>query len=217
MTKTIPIAIYIAACIRNAANCLYPYKIEISDEAPLKLAFSKNLVCAQYRNNYRSIDNFELSNAMPVYYDNDHSDKPMNWITPLDLTDFFVDVRYVVYFSRHHIKSKGSKGPRPRFHVVFLIEPERNAESNADLPTVQDRRKSAARAELPVQTWLYRSQTCGNHPEFWEEALGGLPDQSRCAGGYLCGGGTKTLSLLVADNGPGLYAQKLQIQRGNFP
>ena len=128
MTQTTPITVYTADCTGNASNCLYPNKIEITNEASAKLAFAKDLVCARYRNNYRSIDNFELSNALPGDCDNDHSDKPGDWVTPEDLAELFADVPYVIHYSRHHMKQKGNKGPRPRFHVVLLIQPERDAE-----------------------------------------------------------------------------------------
>lgn len=128
MTQTIPITVYTADCTGNASNCLYPNKIEIADEASAKLAFAKDLVCARYRNNYRSIDNFELSNALPGDCDNDHSDDPQDWITAEDVAGLFADVPHVIHYSRHHMKPKGNKGPRPRFHVVLLIEPEQDAE-----------------------------------------------------------------------------------------
>ena len=128
MTQTIPITVYTADCTGNASNCLYPNKIEIADEASAKLAFAKDLVCARYRNNYRSIDNFELSNALPGDCDNEHSDDPQDWVTAEDVADLFTDVPHVIHYSRHHMKQKGNKGPRPRFHVVLLIQPEQDAE-----------------------------------------------------------------------------------------
>lgn len=128
MTQTIPITVYTADCTGNASNCLYPNKIEIADEASAKLAFSKDLVCARYKNNYRNIDNFELSNALPGDCDNEHSDDPQDWVTAEDVADLFADVPHVIHYSRHHMKQKGNKGPRPRFHVVLLIQPEQDAE-----------------------------------------------------------------------------------------
>lgn len=127
MTNMTPITVYTADCIGNAANCLYPNKIEITDEASAKSAFSKDLVCAGYRNHYRSISNFEMSNALPGDCDNDHSDDSKDWITPADIADIFSEVPYVLHFSRHHMKPKGEKSPRPRFHIIFLIDTERDA------------------------------------------------------------------------------------------
>ncbi len=133
MTNVTPIIVYTADCIGNAANCLYPNKIEITDEASAKLAFAKDLVCARYKNNYRSIDNFELSNALPGDCDNEHSDDSKDWVTPEDVANLFADVPHVIHYSRHHMEQKGNKGPRPRFHVVLLIDPETDADRYAAL------------------------------------------------------------------------------------
>lgn len=128
MTENKPITVYTADCIGNAANCLYPDEVNITDESTAKLAFSKDMVCAKYKNSHRSTPNFEISNALPMDCDNDHSDISADWIAPEDIAEFFVDVPYVLHFSRHHMKPKGEKSARPRFHIVFLIDPERNAD-----------------------------------------------------------------------------------------
>lgn len=128
MTNTTPITVYTADCIGNAANGLYPNEVKITDEVSAKLAFAKDMVCARYKNNYRNTANFEVSNALPGDCDNDHSDAPADWVNPEDIADLFADVPHVIHYSRHHMKQKGNKGPRPRFHVVLLIQPEQDAE-----------------------------------------------------------------------------------------
>lgn len=128
MTENKPITVYTADCIGNAANCRYPNEVNITDEVTAKPAFSKDMVCAKYKNGHRSVSNFETANALPMDCDNDHSDIPADWITPEDIAEFFADVPYVLHFSRHHEKPKGEKGPRPRFHIVFRIDPEQDAE-----------------------------------------------------------------------------------------
>lgn len=128
MTNTTPITVYTADCIGNTANCLYPNEVKITDEVSAKLAFAKDMVCARYKNNYRNTANFEVSNALPGDCDNDHSDAPADWVNPEDIADLFADVSYVLHYSRHHMKPKGEKSARPRFHIVFLIDPERDAD-----------------------------------------------------------------------------------------
>lgn len=128
MAENTPITIYTADCIGNAANCLYPNEVKITDDFSAKLAFSTDMVCARYKNNYRNTANFEVANALPGDCDNDHSEIAADWVTPEDIAEFFVDVPYVLHFSRHHMKPKGEKSARPRFHIVFLIDPERNAD-----------------------------------------------------------------------------------------
>ena len=124
MAENTPIIVYTAECIGNAANCLYPNEVKITDEFSAKLAFATDMVCARYKNNYRNTANFEVANALPGDCDNDHSDEPADWVTPEDIADLFADVSYVLHFSRHHMKPKGEKGARPRFHIVFLTDPE---------------------------------------------------------------------------------------------
>ena len=117
------ITVYAANCRGNPTNCLYPHRIEITDEASTAKAFSRDIVCAEYRNNYRSVENFLIANALPMDCDNDHSNDPVLWITAEDIENFFPDVAYLIHYSRHHMKPKGDLSSRPRFHIVFLIDP----------------------------------------------------------------------------------------------
>ena len=133
MTETKPIVVYTADCVGNAANCRYPNEVKITDEVSAKQAFSTDMVCARYKNHYRSTANFEVANALPGDCDNDHSEIAAEWITPEDIADLFADVPYVLHYSRHHMRIKGEKSARPRFHVVFLIDPERDTERYAAL------------------------------------------------------------------------------------
>ena len=133
MTETKPIVVYTSDCIGNAANCRYPNEVKITDEVSAKQAFSTDMVCARYKNHYRSTANFEVANALPGDCDNDHSEIAAEWIAPEDIADLFTDVPYVLHYSRHHMKIKGEKSARPRFHVVFLITPERDTERYAAL------------------------------------------------------------------------------------
>lgn len=117
------ITVYAANCRGNPTNCLYPHRIEITAEASAAKAFSRDIVCAEYRNNYRSVENFLIANALPMDCDNDHSNDPTLWITAEDIENFFPDVAYLIHYSRHHMKPKGDLSSRPRFHIVFLIDP----------------------------------------------------------------------------------------------
>ena len=102
------ITVYAANCRENPTNCLYPHRIEITDEASAAKAFSQDIVCAEYRNNYRSVENFLIANALPMDCDNDHSNDPALWITAEDIENFFPDVAYLIHYSRHHMKPKGT-------------------------------------------------------------------------------------------------------------
>lgn len=128
-----PITVFAANCRGNPANCLYPNRIEVTDADSAVSAFSQDTVCAEYRNNYRSVENFHISNALPLDCDNDHSDDPSMWITAEDLDRFFPDVDYLIHYSRHHMKPKGDKSARPRFHVVFSIDPTSKSDAYLQL------------------------------------------------------------------------------------
>lgn len=133
MTNTTPITVFVANCRGNPTNCLYPNRIEITDASSAAEAFSRDIVCAEYRNSYRSIDNFLMSNALAEDCDNSHSDDPCLWVTPKDVANFFTGVTYIIHYSRHHMKPKGDKSARPRFHVIFLIDPMTDPDGYAQL------------------------------------------------------------------------------------
>lgn len=120
--------------VQKYNNCLYPHEINVVDIDSLKKAVSYDYVCAAYKGNYRSIDNFTSSNCIGVDFDNDHSNNPEDWITSDSIKNMFRDVPFLVHYSKSHMKPKIGKGktdfgPRPRFHVIFLID-EINNESD---------------------------------------------------------------------------------------
>ena len=84
--------IYYADCIGREGNCLYPHKADVTDAASLAQAVSRDYVCAEYKNSYRSNANFISSNCLAVEFDNDHSENPDDWVTPEDLQNTFPEV-----------------------------------------------------------------------------------------------------------------------------
>lgn len=62
--------IYYADCIGREGNCLYPHKADVTDAASLAQAVSRDYVCAEYKNSYRSNANFIASNCLAVEFDN---------------------------------------------------------------------------------------------------------------------------------------------------
>lgn len=115
------LTIFSANCTGVSGNCSYPNRNEIHSAEEMKRAVSKDHVCAEYRNNYRSIDNFLHSNCLVMDIDNDHTEDPDGWITPARLDELFPDVSFAVAPSRHHMLPKDDKGPRPRLHIYFEI------------------------------------------------------------------------------------------------
>ena len=125
------ITIFYANTRNDPKNCRYPNRLpDLSDEA-LKEAFSHDYVCAEYKGNYRSADNFIRSTCLAFDVDNDFSDDPAEWLTPDDVRDAFPGVEMIVHFSRSHMKAKKGRTARPKFHVFFPIEECTGAEEYA--------------------------------------------------------------------------------------
>lgn len=116
------ITLFTARCTGNRANCSYPVKAIISSAEELRQAVRTDHVCASYKDNYRSIDNFLSSDCLVMDIDNDHSEKPEEWITSEKIASLFEDVDYALATSRSHMISKDGKAARPKFHIYFPIE-----------------------------------------------------------------------------------------------
>ena len=112
--------LYAARCTGNEKNCLYPDRHEVTTPEGLKKAIRTDHVCAQYKGDYRSNENFISSSCVVMDCDNDHTEDPAAWIYPKDLIDELDSVSFVITFSRHHMKMKNGKPPRPKFHVYFV-------------------------------------------------------------------------------------------------
>jgi len=106
----------------DAKNCSYPNKVTITNASELQEAVKMDHVCAEYKNNYRSIDNFLKSNVVVMDLDNDHTDDPNEWITAEKLEELLPDISYAVAPSRNHMVAKNGKAARPKYHVYFEIE-----------------------------------------------------------------------------------------------
>lgn len=135
--------IYAADCVGNSGNCLYPNKIVVTDKNTFIAATKRDHVTAKYKGNYRSKDNFEFSDCIPLDCDNDHSDNPDDWVTPFDIALDIPGVAFAATFSRHHNVPKGDKSARPRFHVFFPI------------PAVTDEKEYAAMKKRIADAFPY--------------------------------------------------------------
>ena len=113
--------VYSADCVGNSGNCLYPNKNIVTDKESFIAATKMDHVTAKYKGNYRSKDNFESSDCIPLDCDNDHSENPEDWLTPFDIALSIPGVVFAASYSRHHNLTKGDKSARPRFHVFFPI------------------------------------------------------------------------------------------------
>lgn len=125
--------IYTADCVGNNGNCLYPNKMIVTDKESFITSTKMDHVTAKYKGNYRSKDNFEFSDCIPLDCDNDHSDNPNEWVTPLDIALEIPGVAFAVSYSRHHNLPNGNKSARPRFHIFFPIEIVSDEQEYADM------------------------------------------------------------------------------------
>lgn len=106
----------------NAQNCKYPYSGIGSTPEELKKLFCYDHTFIRFKNNYRSKENFLEATIAALDNDNDHSDDSTKWI-PMDaIPKLFPGIPCVISTSRHHMKQKGNRSPRPRYHVAFQID-----------------------------------------------------------------------------------------------
>lgn len=116
--------LYTAKCRENAKNIQYPNTVSVTGIDSLKEAVKYDHVSAKFKDDKRSNDNFEFSDCLMFDCDNSHSENPADWVTPLELAMTFPDVEFAVVYSRNHMKAKGSKAARPKFHAYFSVPGE---------------------------------------------------------------------------------------------
>lgn len=113
--------LYTATCRGNAKNIFYPKAVSVTGSDSLKEAVKYDHVSARFKDGKRSNANFEFSNCLMFDCDNSHSENPADWVTPFELAMAFPDVEFAVVYSRNHMKQKGTKSARPKFHVYFGV------------------------------------------------------------------------------------------------
>lgn len=120
---TLTLTVYCADQCGNPKNCLYPHSGTSNDPDELKRLFRNDHTLIRFKNNYRCIDNFAEAVVAVLDNDNDHSDNPQDWVAIEDIPMLFPDIPCVVSTSRNHMRQKGARSPRPRYHVAFPIAP----------------------------------------------------------------------------------------------
>ena len=114
--------LYVADCVGNKTNALYPHKVVIDSVEKLQKAVKRDYVGAEYKNYHRGKDAFVQSNCVVLDVDNNETEDESEWLYPENITESFPDVPIGIHYSRHHMKQKEQYGPRPRFHVMFACE-----------------------------------------------------------------------------------------------
>lgn len=127
------VTICTANCVGQAGNCSYPNRVTVVTPEQLQEAVKKDHVCAEFKGNYRSVENFIRSDVIVMDIDNDHTDEPTEWITPEKMKELFPNVEYLLAPSRHHLLDKEGKSARPRYHMYFPISEITDAGRYANL------------------------------------------------------------------------------------
>lgn len=100
---------------------VYPNQVTITDEISLQTVAQFDHVAGLFLNNTRSNANFIKSDVLVMDIDNDHTENPDEWMTVERLKEIFADYNFALVTSRSHLKAKGGKAPRPKFHIYFQI------------------------------------------------------------------------------------------------
>lgn len=187
--------IYDAVTVGSRSNCVYPNPVTVTDADTMRQAAAFDHVCAAYKQNYRSVDNFLKADCLPMDCDNDHSDDPDDWLTPFDVAMDFPGVGMIFVYSRSHMKQKGKRGPRPRFHVYFICTETTNSEIYsswkdrliANYPYFDDGAKDSARFLFGVKDAVVEvydgeitiDEFLADSFAEWDAAQGQIPEGSR--------------------------------------
>ncbi len=163
------LTLYASTTIGDAKNCIYPNKHVIDDARGLAKIVGFDHVCGEFKNHYRSKQNFISSNVDVFDNDNEHSDDPNEWIHVEDYEFIFGNVNYVVVPSRNNLKVKDGKTTRPRHHVYFPHKPFTTVdECESFKQKIYNRYKFFDPAALDAARFIYANPTL-NANIIWHE------------------------------------------------
>lgn len=143
----------------KANNTKYPFEKEIHTLEDFKKVVCYDHVGAKYQDYYRKNENFIQTNCTMFDVDNTETDDQKEWKTPADIQKAFPDVPFYVSYSRNHMKIKGDKLARPKFHIYFpdIVISDSEVYKNlkdkvcAYFPAFDDNAKDAARFFFGVE------------------------------------------------------------------
>ena len=114
-------SLFTSSDIGRASNVIYPKRVVVTDADSMKAAASFDHVGALYKDNKRSNDTFLESDCLMLDFDNTHSEKEEDWVTPFDVAMEFPGISFMAVFSRNHMKEKNGTTARPKFHAYFPV------------------------------------------------------------------------------------------------
>ena len=110
--------LHTANVVSDTKNCFYPNRVEVTSAEELHEAAKFDHVCAEYRKDYRSKNNFVKSNVLVMDCDNDYSEDPKEWMTEEKLAELLPDVSYAIAYSRNHMKERTAGLPDQSFMYI---------------------------------------------------------------------------------------------------
>ena len=122
MSETMNITVHYSDWCQCPSICVYPHTGTADNAEDFAKLVCKDHVFFDFKDNRRSISNFLGTEVVAVDCDNDHSEQEADWMTLRRMTEIFAGVRFVAYTSRNHMKQKGKKAARPRFHMLFPVD-----------------------------------------------------------------------------------------------
>lgn len=112
-----------AACSGDPRNTGYPIRESVTSCEQLVNAIAYDHMCGSFKGGKRAKESFLSTNVIVMDCDNEGSDDPKAWVGLNDLDELFgFDTAFVAVSSKSHMKPKGKKSARPRFHVYFPVE-----------------------------------------------------------------------------------------------
>lgn len=151
--------ISVADCAGNAKNVLYPQQVEVTNADQLRAAVAHDHVCGVFKDNRRSVKNFQGANVLVMDCDNDHSDVPAEWVTPSKIDNLFSGLSYALVPSCHDGKLKDGKTARPRFHIYFPIADIEDAQRYSNLKVgIHDRYRFFDGNAVDAARFVYGSE-----------------------------------------------------------
>ena len=167
------LVLYTADCTGNAANCVYPHRIEAANARELAEAVRRDHVAARYTNNYRSNETFEEAVLIEMDCDNEHTENPAEWVTPETLAEDadLSDVYFATTPSRHNMLPKGNKSARPRFHIHAPIRRCTSAEQVAAIKrALRKKYPFFDKQALDAGRFMYGCDACEDDV-YWHEGF----------------------------------------------
>lgn len=122
--KARAITLSVARVRQNAKVNIYPKICKISSIEELREALKYDHVAGLFKDNHRGNNNFLSANCVIMDVDNNNTDNESEWITPESIKAQFPNVEFYTCYSRNHMRQKGDKSPRPRFHIYFVLHEE---------------------------------------------------------------------------------------------